>query len=95
MKNKMIIEAENAYKKFEAKADKIAAEVKLRLDKIDCDVSCDYYKGDGLCVCFHDLSSHCHYEYEKLYAVDCFVVPIQSIPKRGKIDVDFILKNSI
>ena len=95
MNDRMILAAEKAYRKFEEKADKISSDVKSRLEGVDCGVSCDNYKGDGLCVCFENLSSHCHYEYEKLYSTDCFVVPVQSLPKRGKIDVAFILENSI
>lgn len=93
MNVRMILEAEKAYRKFEEKADKIALDIESRLEGFECEVSCDIYKGDGLCVCFENLK---HYlENENVYNVDDFVVPVKSIPKRGKIDIYFVLNNSI
>lgn len=93
MTDRMILAAEKAYRKFEEKADKIAADVQSRLEGFDCDVSCDIYKGDGLCVCFDNLE---HYiDNEGGYNTDCFVIPVKSIPKRGNIGIEFVLKNSI
>lgn len=93
MNDRMILEAEKAYRKFEEKADKIASDVQSRLEGFDCDVFCDIYKGDGLCVCFGNLE---HYlDNEEIYNVDDFVVSVKSIPKRGKIDIYFVLNNSI
>lgn len=95
MNNRIILAAEKAYLKFEQKASKIAANVMSRLNGFHCEVSCDNYKGDGLCVCFENLFDNNHVKNENLYGVDSFVVPVKSIPERGKIDIDFILKNSI
>lgn len=95
MNDRMIHEAEKAYQKFEQKAGKIAANVMSRLKDFHCEVSCDNYKGDGLCVCFENLFDNNHVKNESLYGLDSFVVPVKSIPKRGNIDIEFVLKNSI
>lgn len=93
MNDRSILEAEKAYRKFEQKASVIAADVMKRLKGFDSEVSCDNYKGDGLCVCFENLEYYL--ENEGVYNLDSFVVPVKSIPKRGDIDLNFVLNNSI
>lgn len=93
MNNKMIVSAEKTYRKFENKAAIIAKDVESRLDDLHCEVHCDVYKGDGLCVCFENLKDSL--KDTRLNILDSFVVPVKSIPKRGKIDINFIFKNSI
>lgn len=92
MNDRMILAAEKAYRKFEEKASEIAKDVKSRLEGFDCEVSCDIYKGDGLCACFENLEYYL--DNEGGYNLDDFVVSVKSIPKRGKIDINFVLKNS-
>ena len=92
MNKRMIQSAESAYRNFENKAAVIAADVTARLEGFQCEVSCDMYK-DGLCVCFENLEAYIKNEYRNI--LDSFVVPVKDIPKRRKIDIDFVLKNSI
>lgn len=91
----MICSAENAYRKFKSLSENISKDIQSRLDGFECEISCDWYHGDGLCVCFENLNDCAEFEYKKLYNLDSFVVPVDVIPKRGKIDVDFVLKHSI